>query len=104
MAQKLIDVNEFMKTLEARGLVIVSATEFEAGHLMKLEAKRKQYLKKSSLTFKEVLELKLLPVTTKQGIENWIKTGKIKEGETFLSNEGKRMMLTSALKRLGYAG
>lgn len=103
MAQKLIDANEFMKTLQEKGLLIVSAAEFEAGHILKLEAKRKLMLKRPSLTFKEVLDLKLLPITTKTGIENWIKTGKIKETEIMISKEGKRMILTSALYRMGYA-
>jgi hypothetical protein len=102
MPQKLIDVNEFMQLLQDKNLVIVSSAEFEAGNILKLEAKRKQYLKRTSLTFKEVLELKLLPITSKQGIENWIATGKIKSDEVFVSSSGKRMILVSALKRLEY--
>lgn len=102
MAQRFIDINEFMQLLQDKNLVIVSAAEFEAGHLLKLEAKRKQLLKRTALTFKEVLELKLLPITTKQGIENWITTGRIKKEEVFMSQAGKRMMLVSAIKRLGY--
>ncbi len=92
-----------MQHLEANGLVIVSKTQLE--HLAKnpvktLDHLRAEYLRKKSLTYKQALDTKLLPVTTKQGIESYISTGKIKPNEYYVSANGRRMLLTSCIKRL----
>lgn len=99
-APKFIDANEFIETLKSHGLVIVSVNEFEAG---KAEIRRR-LMRKKALSLKEIVDHKLLPVKSKKGVNDWILSGKIKPTETYQEQSGKKtvMVLTSAIKRLGY--
>jgi len=95
-----IDANEFMETLLAKGLVIVSAKEFEAGK----EIERRKLMRRKSLSLSEIVKAKLLPLSTVKGVNGWILSGKIKDGEWYKEASGykKVMVLTAAIKRLGY--
>ena len=96
----LISASEFIETLQQRGLVIVSAKEFEAGN----DILRSRLMKRKMLTLKEITDHKLLPLHSKKGIEDWIKNGKIRAEEVIREQHGKQriLVLTSAIKRLGY--
>jgi len=95
-----INANEFLESLKLRGLVIVSAKEFEAVK----DLDRRRVMRKESLSLKEIVDYRLLPVKSKKGVENWITLGKIKPDETYRESTGKKriMVLTSAIRRLGY--
>ena len=99
-AAKLVDINDFMSVLQERGLLIVSAAEFEVGKNLK----RKQLMKRKALSLKEIIDHKLLPIGSKEGLNKWVRNGKIKPDETYVESEGMKriMILTSAIKRLGY--
>lgn len=97
-----IEVNQFMQMLKRKDLVIVSRSELLADKDAELMRLRRDSLKKKSLTFKQVLDLKLLPIKSKQGLQNWINEGTILPGEVYETKKGIRMILTAALKRLGY--
>lgn len=98
--QVYIDANEFINTLTARGLVIVSVKEFEAGQNMI----RKRLMRNLSVTIKEIVDHGLLPLKSKKGVESWITSGKIKPNEVVQESTGKcrKLILTSAITRLGY--
>lgn len=101
----LIDINELFTLLESRGLVIVSRQELlDSDDLAqrKLERMQAEFLKKPALTFKQVIDAQLLTVTTKQGIVSMIDRGKFKPGEIYENKDKRRMILTSAIKRLRY--
>lgn len=95
-----IDANEFLETLKANGLVIVSVKEYEATKDMQ----RKKLMRRKALTLSEIANNRLLPVGTKKAVNDWILSGKIKPNETYRETTGKKrvMVLTSAIKRLGY--
>jgi flagella basal body P-ring formation protein FlgA len=95
-----INANEFIETLKAQGLCIVSASEFEAHK----EILRRKIMRRNSLTLKEIVDHKLLPLTTKKGVEDWILKKKIKPEEVIRESDGKKriLVLTSAITRLGY--
>ncbi|SHG28508.1 hypothetical protein [Flavobacterium johnsoniae] len=95
-----INANEFIEQLKSKGLVIVSINEYESAK----EIKRKKLMKRKALSLAEIAENNLLPVTTKKGVNDWIISGKIKPEETYRENSGKGrvMVLTCAIKRLGY--
>lgn len=97
---KYINASEFMEMLQVRGLVIVSIDEYEAVK----EVKRKKLMKRKALSLSEIADNNLLPVSSKKGVNDWIISGKIKPDETYREESGKRrvMVLTSAIKRLGY--
>jgi hypothetical protein len=96
----LIDANEFMENLIAKGLVIVSVKEFEASK----EIERRKMMRKTALPLADIVRLGLLPVKTSKGVNDWILNGKIKPGEYYQESKGykKIMVLTAAIKRLGY--
>lgn len=95
-----IDTNEFMRELKSKGLIIVSAAEFEMGK----EIERRKLMRRKSLTLAEIVKANLLPVKTVKGVNDWIISGKIKADEWYRESSGyKRIMVaTSAIKRLGY--
>lgn len=96
-----INANDFIEMLRSRGLVIVSAVDFELGK----QIARKRILKRTSLTLKEIVDHNLLPLKSKKGVNDWIENGTIKESEVIRDIGPKKMIkvLTSAIKRLGYA-
>ena len=99
-AIKYINASEFKEVLQVRGLVIVSVDEYEAVK----EMKRKKLMKRKSLSLSEIADNNLIPVTSKKGVNDWIIAGKIKPDETYREESGKKrvMVLTSAIRRLGY--
>jgi hypothetical protein len=99
-APNYINANDFIETLKSHGLVIVSIREFEAGK----DLIRKRLMKRKALSLKEIADHKLLPVNAKKTVNDWIINGKIKPTETYQEASGKRrvMVLTSAIRRLGY--
>lgn len=100
MSIKYINAAEFIETLKSQGLVIVSVYEYEATKDMR----RKKLMRRKSLSLNEIAENNLLPIGSKKGINDWIIAGKIKPEETYREESGKKrvMVLTSAIKRLGY--
>ncbi|MNQ92328.1 hypothetical protein D3C85_1077500 [compost metagenome] len=95
-----IDANEFIEALKSQGLVIVSVREYEATKDMK----RKKLMRRRSLSLSEIADNHLLPVKNKKTVNDWILSGKIKPDETYREESGRKrvMVLTSAIKRLGY--
>lgn len=95
-----IDANEFIETLKAQGLVIVSVREYEATKDMQ----RKKLMRRRALSLSEIANNRLLPVQSKKTVNDWILSGKIKPTETYREESGKKrvMVLTSAIRRLGY--
>lgn len=99
-AVKYIDANEFIETLKSHGLVIVSVREYEATK----DVFRKKLMRRTALSLSEIADNNLLPLRNKKGVNDWILSGKIKPAETYREESGKKrvMVLTSAIKRLGY--
>lgn len=100
-ATQYINAAEFVQHLKAEGLVLVNASELAELKMLELQDKRRRYLRQPALTFKQILDAKLLPVTSKKGIESMIDRGNIKQDEVLRPKGGTRKILTSALKRLG---
>jgi len=97
----VVSVADFMQHLQENNLVIIPKNELNTSQVS-FEMMRKLLMKNTNLTFKQVLDHKLLPLTSKQGIESWITRSKIKKDEVFTDKDGKRRILTSAIRRLGY--
>lgn len=95
-----IDANEFLETLRMRGLVIVSVKEFEAAK----ELERKKLMKRKALSLSEIVKAGFLPLKRTKSVNDWILSGKIKANEWYQEQTGKKriMVLTAAIKRLGY--
>jgi hypothetical protein len=95
-----INAYEFIETLKERGLVIVSVNEFEAGKALV----RKKLMKRTALSLTEIVKNGLLPVGTTKAVIDWTISGKIKKDEWYQEQNGRKriMVLTAAIKRLGY--
>ena len=101
-APTLISAFEFMDMLKSNGLIIVSMADHEAAK----EYAQKRAMKKISLCCKEIADLELLGKIHRRTVQQWIKTGKIKEGEWYPETGPKKriMVLTAAIKRLRNEG
>jgi hypothetical protein len=95
----LIDSEEFIGNLEARGLVIVSLKELRRLMVFDVDYERQKLLEKKALTVSEILKHRLLRVTSKTSIYRMIDSKKIKKHEYYTEN-GKLHILTEAIKRL----
>lgn len=100
--ESVVKVSELMNHFKANGLLVISAKEFEKMSVRNKLLKREDLLSQPYLTLKQILELQLLPVKTKQGIRSWIDTGKILPKEVITEKNGIIKIKTSFLKRLGY--
>lgn len=98
----LIKVQDFMDHLKHNDLVIVSRKDLLDASKIDLDLLRRDSLKKKNLSIKQIIDAKLLPITTKSGVRNWIAEGKFKPDEVFKTTVGEIRILTSAIKRLGY--
>lgn len=95
-----INATEFIETLKAQGLVIVSSHEYEATK----DLTRKRLMRRKALSLKEIADHRLLPVKDKKTVKDWILNGKIKPAESYQEQSGRKriMVLTLAIRRLGY--
>jgi hypothetical protein len=99
---QLIKASEFAKYLKNEGLVIVSKSELERISGIRIAQKRNDLLKRTFLTLREILSLDLLPVKSKTTLERWIQNGTFLKSEVSKNDKEQTIVLTSALKRLGY--
>lgn len=95
-----INANEFIESLKAQGLCIVSVKDFESGK----EIIRRRLMRRKVLSVKEIIDHELLPLNSKNAVMDWIEKGKIRPDEVIREEGGKNkvLILTSALYRLGY--
>lgn len=99
-APKYISMDELVDFLRSNSLIIVSSAEFEANNLIK----RKKLMKRKSLSLKEIIDAKFFPIKDTQTLIAWCENGKIKPDEWYQETNGRKqvMILTQAIKRLGY--
>jgi hypothetical protein len=95
-----INANDFIETLKQQGLVIVSVNEFESGKALV----RQKLMKRPALSLVEIVRHRLLPLGNPKSVLHWTNSGKIKPNEWYQEQEGRKriMILTSAIRRLGY--
>ena len=99
-ANTYINANDFIETLKNNGLIIVSAAEYEATK----DLQSRKMMKRKAISLKEIVEHRLLPLKTKKGVQDWIDNQKIKPVEWYTEkgSQNKIMVLTAAIRRLGY--
>lgn len=99
-----VSIPELMDYLKQNELVIVHRSDYERVTGIadrKLEMMQEKALRKDALTLKEIIDLKLLPYTSKQGIRNLLKTGKLKSYELYTDpKSNKQKINTAAIKRI----
>ena len=103
MQPQVVDISEFMERLKAEGLVIVRADEIGMAAEFRLIDFRRRMMKRRALSFSDVLKTGLLPVKTATGLGTWVRQH-LKEDEYYQETKGKkcRMIMTSAIRRLGF--
>lgn len=97
---KVVEVSEFMNFLKQNDLVIVSASEFQANKQIELNALRARLLKKRAVSINEIVQAKLLPYSTKQGVRHWMDKNLKQNEHWYQETKGKNriMILTEKLK------
>lgn len=95
-----IDAFDFMKMLKSNNLIIVSASEFEANN----QILRKKLMKRKAISCSEIVKAGFFPIKSSKTVLDWCQNGKIKPTEFYQEETGKNriMILTQAIKRLGY--
>lgn len=98
---KVVEVSEFMNFLKANDLVIVSASEFQANRQIELNALRARLLKKRALSINDIVQAKLLPYSTKQGVRHWMDKNLKQNEHWYQEAKGQKriMILTEVIKK-----
>lgn len=97
-----VNIKDFVQYLEQNNLVVVDKKLFDTVVQEDLQVKRSRLLKQPSITLREIIDAKLLPLSTKQSVRHWIKNEIIKPNEVLKAKNGQIKILSSAIKRLGY--
>lgn len=84
--------------LKSENLIIAPIQELQAD----ISRKQAAYLRKKFLTIGQVLDGEFFPeVKTRQTIRNWMIKGKLKKDQDWIINsKGKRVILTSYLRKV----
>ena len=91
-------VDEVIEALEAKGLVLVPASELDDMQKRKAE---QRLLSRTKLTPYQVIKFDLLPgVKSIKTIKNMAEDGRFGKYEYLIDSNGKHWVLTSALKRM----
>lgn len=102
-AINVVAVTDFLNHLKENGLVLGKAEEFIGNLEFDLQVKRANLRKKKAVTLKEILDAKIIKQTSKRTLNRWIENGTIREPETYkCAKTNQIMIMTEALKRLGY--
>lgn len=98
-----INPEHLAQFLKQQNLLIVSKDEFlnKIGYEQTaLMHKQKALLKQFAIKYKDIIDYKLLPLTAKTSIDDWVRAGKIKPGEMIKDSKGVKHVLSGAIKRL----
>ena len=98
-----VNIADFINTLKNEGLIIVSREDYE--HKINFKEVRlrnfqKKLLEKDSLTIKEIVKGELLPVKTRQSINNWIDKGYFQDDMVFKGPDGLIRIVTIDIVRI----
>jgi hypothetical protein len=94
----LINVDDFMQLLQDRGLVIVSATDFQLNKSLE----QQRLLKKKYLTLTEVVKGNFFPIKDSETLRRWCLDGKFGPDGFIKTETGRYKILTSRIKHLLY--
>jgi hypothetical protein len=98
-----INIKDFVNYLRHNDLVIINRKELTDLEYVKVQMAKTAALKKPWLSLKEIVDAQLVPgIRSKQGLREWIKSGKIKEGQYAKNDKGEIRILTSVVKTFSY--
>ncbi|TSE05214.1 hypothetical protein [Aquimarina algiphila] len=92
-----VTMGEIEEFFRENDLIVAPRAELQT----EITKKQTAYLRKKFLSIREVMDGKFFPqVKTRQTIDNWLKKGKLKEGQDwFFDKKGRKVILTSYLKK-----
>lgn len=94
----LINADDFMQLLHDRGLIIVSAVDFE----MNKTLMQQQLLKRKSLSLTEVVKAGFFPIKDSETLRRWCLEGKFGPDGYTKTESGRYKILTKRLKEVLY--
>jgi len=98
-----INISQFVNHLKQEGLIIVSREDYEQKinfNEVRLVQLQKKLLSKENLTIKQIVKGQLLPVKTRQSINNWIDKGVFADDEVFKSKDGSIRIVMCVVNRI----
>jgi len=100
MKGDVVNLKDFVNHLEHYGLMVVRKDDYLKKSGLELAKKQKAFFGKRDVTLLEIVNAKVVNVTTKQALRVWIKDGKIRGDEHFKNKKGVIMVRVKAIERI----
>lgn len=97
----VIEVNDFIAKLKAEGLMVGPSVLFERGRkVYEIERLRSNYLKKKSLSFKEIADAEIFGKVSQKAVKEYVKKYHKTVEMYRLENSNKWMVTTTGVLRI----
>jgi len=98
--KEVIELNGFMKHLKDNDLMIVRKDDYFKKKDIELARIQRAFFRKKNVTIREILEAKVVKVTTKQAFLYWFRKEIIRKDEHFKNSKGDNMIRVKGIKRI----
>lgn len=98
--KEVVELNQFMKHLQDNDLMIVRKEDYLKKKDLELTRIQRAFFKRTNVTINQLLEAKVVNVTTKQAILYWLKVGKIRKSDHFKNSKGVNMLTMEGILRI----
>jgi hypothetical protein len=98
--KEVVELNNFMKHLKDNDLMIVRKDDYFKKKDLELVRIQRAFFRRKNVTFQEIIDAKVLKVTTKQALLYWLKIGTIRADEHYKNSQGHNMIRVEGIKRI----
>ncbi len=98
--KEVVELNGFMKHLKDNDLMIVRKDDYFKKKDIELTRIQRAFFRKKNVTIREIIEAKVVKVTTKQALLYWLKKETIRKDEHFKNSKGENMVRVEGIKRI----
>jgi len=98
--KEVVELNTFMKHLKDNDLMIVRKDDYLKKKDLELTRIQRAFFRKKNVTFKEIIDAKIVNVSSKQALLYWLKAGIIRKDEHFKNSEGKNIVRVEGIVRI----
>jgi len=98
--KEVVELNDFVKHLKDNDLMIVRKDDYLKKHDLELTHIQRAFFRRKNVTFKQIIDAKVVKVTTKQALLYWLKKGTIRKDEHFKNSKGENIIRVEGIKRI----
>ena len=98
--KEVVELNGFMKHLKDNDLLIVRKDDYFKKKDIELARIQRAFFRKTNVTIREIIEAKVVKVTTKQALLYWLRKETIRGEEHFKNSKGVNMIRVEGIKRI----